>query len=211
MEKLPHRLLEAARRDPKGFAKELKDGKYNASRFTGRPKWMRWLDAAATFHKSGDKAKATLKLVNAFSGRKDTPKHREELNGFVDALEQYIKVFNAKGYKNYRDYLNINKDLTDYVRLTGQISIINENENGIVAYLIKDKVDELTWALELCYPVIQDYIAIKICKCELEKVHVGLIDFTTGKEYLANYSKEEVDEAIKELNKIGKVITQELY
>ncbi|RLD83953.1 MAG: hypothetical protein DRJ10_02465 [Bacteroidetes bacterium] len=102
-------------------------------------------------------------------------------------------------------------ELSDKVRLAGQIGIIHEHRKGFVAYIITDTVNELTWALELRFPIIQNYIANEICNCSAEKVDVGLIDYTSGKEFIANYSNEEIKEAIEELNKIGKVITQELY
>lgn len=208
MNKISITNLEKARSNPSQYGKALLNGSLASNSFGGRPKSMKWYDAVMEYHNTGDISKATSKLEYSFSSRKDTPKNRRELEDLIIALDNYVDEHNKKGYIHFDKTINIDKQLTPQIKISGWIWLLNiKPAGGYSGYIISKEVDEINWMLELRFPIIQDYIASTLYGCKINEVDVGVIDYTTGNHYTTSYSQEDVEDALEELNKIGFTIS----
>ena len=207
MNKLSITNLEKARVNPSKYANDMKNGDLSVSFGGGRAKSLRWHDAVLLYHETGDITKATLKLEQSFSNRKNTPKNRRELEDLIIALDTYVNEHNNKGYIHIDKRVSIVKQLSPQLLISGWVCwLLNMKSNGGYAgYVITKDVDEINWMLELRFPIIQEYIANTLYGCKIEEVDVGIIDYTTGNHYSICFSQEDIDEAEKELNEMGSI------
>lgn len=208
MNKISITNLEKARMNPSKFGKSMLDGTLSSGAFGGRPKSMKWHDAVMEYHKTNDISKAITKLENSFSNRKDTAKNRREVEDLIIALDNYVDEYTKKGFIHFDKTINIDKQLSPVVRLSGWIWLLNmKSAGGYAGYIISKEVDSLNWMLELRFPIIQDYIANTLYGCQITDVDVGVIDYTTGNHYTACYSQGDINDALTELNDISSTIS----
>ena len=207
MNKISITNLEKARMNPSKFGKSMLDGTLSSGAFMGRPKSMKWHDAVMEYHHTNDISKATMRLENSFSHRKDTAKNRKEVESLIIALDTYVNEYTEKGFIYFDKTINIDKQLSPKIRLSGWIWLLNmKSTGGYAGYIISKKVDTHNWMLELRFPIIQDYIANTLYGCQIADVDVGVIDYTTGNHFTIKYSQEDIDEALTELNEISVTI-----
>jgi ribonuclease HI len=207
MKKFSISQLEVARRNANTFANALKNDAKGSS-FGGRPKSVRWLDAIGVYHNSNDISSAINKLSQAFSRRKDTTNNRKELESLIQSLENYVHTHHKLNYIFLEKSHSVEIFLSNKVKITGWIWLLNMKPNGERAgYMISKDIKDTSWQNELRFPIIQDYIANKIYGCELNEVEVGVIDFKTGNHHTKKYSAGEIKRAITELDSIGTTIT----
>ncbi|WP_047449912.1 hypothetical protein [Alistipes sp. ZOR0009] len=208
MNKISITNLEKARSNPSQYGKALLNGSLASNSFGGRPKSMKWHDAVMEYHNTGYISKAISKLEHSFSSRKDTQKNRRELEDLIIALDNYVDEYNKKGYIHFDKTINIDKQLTPQIKISGWIWLLNiKPVGGYSGYIISKDVDEINWMLELRFPIIQDYIASTLYGCKINEVDVGVIDYTTGIHYTTSYSQEDIEDALEELNEIGLTIS----
>lgn len=209
MNKLSITNLEKARVNPSKYATDLLNGGLTAGFGAGRAKSMRWHDAVLVYHDTGDIAKATIKLEQSFSNRKDTRKNRRELEDLIIALDTYVNEFDEKGYIHLDKRVNMSKQISSQLIISGWACwLLNMKEgDGYAGYIITKDVDEINWMLELRFPIIQDYIANTLYGCKINEVDVGVIDYTTGNHYSMCFSQDEIDDAMAELMELSSTIS----
>lgn len=208
MNKLSITNLESARVNPYKYGKAMKEGTLATGFGGGRAKSMRWHDAVLFYHDTGDIIKATSKLEQSFSNRKDTPKNRREIEDLIVALDTYVNEYNEKGYIHIDKRVSIVKQVSSQLMISGWACwLLNMKEDGGYAgFIITKDVDELKWMLELRFPIIQDYIANTLYGCQITDVDVGVIDYTTGNHLTTCYSQEDINDALTELTEISSTI-----
>lgn len=208
MNKLSITNLERARINPSKYGKAIKEGTLATGFGGGRAKSMRWHDAILVYHDTGDITKATSKLEQSFGNRKDTPKNRREIEDLIVAIDTYVSEFNEKGYIHIDKRVNIVKQLSSRLMISGWACwLLNMKEDGGYAgYIITKNVDELNWMLELRFPIIQDYIANTLYGCLTTDVDVGVVDYTTGNHFTTCFSQDDINDALAELAEICSTI-----
>lgn len=201
--------LESARRNPAEFAKAISSStKEEKTPFNRYPQSMRWLNAISRYHNTNDINQAINYMESWFDTRKDNAPNRRALRKFMEALGNYEHNIAAKGYNliNSRESINI---VIRSVTITGIIPVIYmKPSEGFAAYFISRK--NITWAEELKYPIIQNYIATHIFNIDPIIIDVGYIDFTTGDLHEACYSKRQIKEAQDELKNVTDIIIDNL-
>ena len=211
MNKISITNLEKARMNPSKFGKSMLDGTLSSASFGGRPKSMKWHDAVMEYHNTSDISKAVTRLENSFSNRKDTAKNRREVEDLIIALDTYVDEYTKKGFIHFDKTINIDKQLSPRIKLSGWIWLLNmKSVGGYAGYIISKDVDSVNWMLELRFPIIQDYIANTLYGCQIEDVDVGVIDYTTGNHFTMSYSQEDINEALTELTEISSAIDKVL-
>ncbi len=198
--------LEQARKSPIEFAKVLKNGSSSTNEFGGYPKSMRWLNAICEYHKSKNISDAFDSIERGFSNRKDTPKHRKELNLLYKSLENYkIETANQKlSLIKSRESINIKTN--SKITIGGIIPVIYmKAEGGFSAYFIS--VNNPEWNNELKFPVIQSYVSKVIFKTDLEEIEVGYINYLTGEFYGKTFTESEIKARLQELEGVGHTIS----
>lgn len=204
--------LEKARMNPSKFGKSIVEGTLSSGAFGGRPKSMKWHDAVMEYHRTNDISKAISRLENSFSNRKDTAKNRREVEDLIIALDNYVDEYTNKGFIHFDKTININKQLSSKIRLSGWIWLLNrKSTGGYAGYIISKEVDSLNWMWELRFPIIQDYIANTLYGCQITDVDVGVIDYTSGNHFTISYSQKDIHDALAELTKISSTIDKILY
>ncbi|MFV1882974.1 MAG: hypothetical protein ACMZ7B_00585 [Balneola sp.] len=211
MNKFSITKLEEARRNPSKFGNQLKTGANAISFGGGLAKSVKWLYAINSYHESGNINNAISYITQAFSNRKDTKKNREEVEQFIDAIENYVDEHNRLGNIFLQKSYNIDLPITPVLHLKGWIWLLNMTSEGRRrAYQIKKPEDAYNWESELQYPIIQDYVANHIYGCRTKDVDVGVIDFYSGEHSQNSFSNTEIQDAINELNSVGNLITSVL-
>lgn len=205
MSKFSITQLEAARKNPTLFARNLKATSGVKSSFFGRSKFTRWQDSVGEFHKQDDLSKAINYLEKSFSNRADNSKNRNELARFITSLDAYAYQFKKKGFTVLDRRKNIHIDLNTKVFISGQIPIIYMNTNGgFSVYFFSQS--SLGWESELRFPIIQKYFAEDIYGVDFNKIDVGVFCIDNDKFSHKIFSELEIKNAEKELKKIGRVM-----
>lgn len=205
MSKFSITQLENARQNPKQFANNLKATAGTKSSFFGRSKFIRWQDAVGEFHKQNDLAKAINYLEKSFSNRADNSRNRNEVARFISSLDAYVSQFKKKGFALLDRKKNIHIDLNTKIFISGQIPIIYMNTKGGFSVYFFSQVSS-GWESELRFPIIQRYFAEEIYGVDLDKIEVGVFGIDHDKFSQQIFSETEINEATKELKKIGKII-----
>jgi hypothetical protein len=205
MSKFSITQLENARKDPTLFANTLKAAAGTDPAFFGRGKFMRWQDAVGEFHKQNDLTKAINYLEKSFSNRADNPKNRNEVTRFISSLDAYVSQFKKKEFALLDRRKNIHIDLNAKIFISGQIPITYMNTKGGFSIYFFSQVS-LGWENELRFPIIQKYFAEQIYGLDLNKIEVGVFGTDNDKFSQQIFSNNEIKNAEKELEKIGKIL-----
>jgi len=205
MSKFSITQLETARKNPTQFANNLKDTAGVKPSFFGRGKFTRWQDSVGEFHKQNDLSKAINYLEKSFSNRADNSKNRNEVARFISSLDGYAGEFNKKGFTLLDRRKNIHIDLNSKVFISGQIPIIYMNTKGGFSVYFFSQIG-IGWEGELRFPIVQKYFAETVYGVDLNKIEVGIFSTANDKFSQQTFSENEVNDADKELKKIGKVI-----
>ncbi len=205
MRKFSITQLELARKNPKQFANNLKATGGSKPSFFGREKFMRWQDSVSEYHKQNDLASAVSYLEKVFSNRADNSKNRKEVAQLISSLDSYVKEFLKKGFTVMDFRKRIHIDLNTKVFISGQVPVTYMNpKGGFSVYFFSQ--GGLGWESELRFPILQKYFAEQIYGTELESIEVGIFSTATDNFFQQVYTEDEVKDAAKELNKIGKTI-----
>lgn len=208
MKKFSINSLETARKNPAAFKLMLENDKTDGANFWGgRAKSRRWHDAVSIYHQRSDKNEAIQHLIKAFSSRKDTIFNRRELDSLILSLENYIIEYTKLKYLNLEKSLRLSLLITPEIKVTGMIWLINEtSRKGYAGYFVGKEVNKLNWESELRFPIIQNFLSEKY-HCPLNRIEVGLIDYTTGHHHKISYNEDEIHDAVVEFNKIGNLLS----
>ncbi|MBA9073497.1 hypothetical protein GGR22_001623 [Flavobacterium gossypii] len=198
--------LETARINPRDFGAHLRDD--TEEPFNNRPKSVRWLDAVSTYHKTGSISKAIIYLENSFSNRQKNKKNITEVENLVSSLYSYASDHSNLKYTYYNHKHTMEIYLSEKVKTTGWIWIINKTDyGGYSGYIVVNDSDSHNWEKQLRFPLIQNYIAKHIFKCESNLVEVGIINYYEGKHHKISYNKRDIKSAKKELKFLGTEIS----
>jgi len=197
--------LELARINPKDFGTHLKED--SPEPFTNSPKSVRWLNAVGVYHKEGNLSDAINNLENSFSNRKKNKKNIAEVETLINALISYVNDHSFLEYNFFSHRHKMEINLSDKLKTTGWIWIINKTYNGFSGYVIVNDNDSHNWQNQLRFPIIQNYIATKIFKCPIENVEVGIINYYEGKHHKTTFSQEDITYSLNELKLIGNEIS----
>lgn len=205
MSKFSITQLETVRQNPTQFANNMKATVATKPSFFGRGKFMRWQDSVGEFHKQNDLSKAINYLEKSFSNRADNSKNRNEVARFISSLDAYVSQFTKKGFTLLDRRKTIRLDLNAKVYISGQIPVTYMNtKGGFSVYFFSQS--GLGWEDELRFPIVQKYFAEEIYGVDLGKIEVGIFSTVNDKFSQQIFSEAEIEEAEKELNKIGKVM-----
>jgi len=205
MNKFSITQLEVARKNPAQFANNLKAAAGTKSSFFSRGKFMRWQDSVSEFHKQNDLSKAINYLEKSFSNRADNTKNRNEVARFISSLGAYVSQFKKKKFTLMDIRKKIHIDLNPKIFISGQIPITYMNTKGGFSIYFFSQTG-LGWEGELKFPIIQKYFAEDIYGTDLDKIEVGVFSTVNDKYSQQTFSEDEIKDAEKELNKIGKVM-----
>lgn len=197
--------LEVARSNPRGFGVHLRDD--TEEPFNNRPKSVRWLDAVTTYHRNSSLSEAVNYLENSFSNRKQNKKNIAEVETLVSSLYSYVSEHSNLNYNYFSHKHKMEIHLSEKLKMTGWIWIINKTSNGYSGYVIVNDVDSFNWQNQLRFPLIQNYIAKYIFKCHTDEVEVGIVNYYEGKHHKVSYTKKDIKEAKKELKFLGSEIS----
>ncbi|WP_276374290.1 hypothetical protein [Chryseolinea sp. H1M3-3] len=198
--------LEEARRNPAEFGKllnsETKNGGMSFS------KYMAWQHTLFRFHKTKDLPETINYFESLFWGKfVDNRANRNQYEKFLESLNAYIKDHDKNKYKYIDGRVKMDIKLSEKVKITGQIPIVNMSPVGYsVFFLVRGRDD---WEEELKFPVVQNYLSESF-GVKLSEVEVGVYDLEKEKHICKIYSARDVREANVELIKIGRIISSNL-
>jgi len=196
--------LELARQNPTKFAKFLiSDDSGVGARFS---KYMAWQLSVHKYHTTKDLAQAINYFENTFRRNfADNPKNDRERETFIMTLQAYVANHSSLGLNYVEHKKRIAIVLSPKLRITGEVPLINLNNNfGYSAYFFTK--DSTTWEAELRFPIVQNFIA-NFYGVDLSEVEVGVFGLDNEKHSQTTYSDQDVTDAEKELNAIGQTIT----
>lgn len=197
--------LESARQNPTQFAQTLKSNDSGGgARFS---KYMAWQLSVFKYHTTNDLSQAINYFENTFRRNfADSPKNDRQREDFILTLQAYATEHDKLGLTYVEHKKRIGIDLSQKLKITGEIPLIHLNSNfGYSAYFFTK--DSTTWESELKFPVIQDYMA-NFYGVDLSEVVVGIFGIDTEQHSQITYSDQDVVDAINELNRIGQTITR---
>ena len=197
--------LELARINPRDFGVHLRDDAEEP--FNNRPKSVRWLDAVSTYHRNTSMSEAVNYLENSFSNRKQSKKNIAEVETLVNSLYSYVSDHSNLNYNYFSHKHKMEIHLSEKLKITGWIWIVNKTSNGYSGYIVVNDTDSNNWHNQLRFPLIQNYIAKHIFNCTTDEVEVGIINYYEGKHHKITYSKKDIKEAKKELKFLGSEIS----
>lgn len=197
--------LEMARKNPTDFGTHLRDD--DEEPFNSRPKSVRWLDATSVYHKNSNLSEAITYLQNSFRNRKQTKKNIKEVETLVQSLCIYVNDHLELNYNHYNHKHKIEIYLSQKLKTSGWIWIINTTPSGYSAFIVVNEQDSINWQNQLRFPIIQNYIANKLFNCPIENVEVGIINYFEGKHYKTCFQQDTIKNALEELKIIGSQIS----
>ena len=209
MAKLSLTQIEVARKNPKAFAKLLKD-KSRESNVFRYSKWMVWRNTVFHWHKTQDEAGSIIYLTNAWDRHfKQTAKNILEREKFIFKLQAYIANQSEEGYFFIESRKRISIPINLKLIITGEISIINMNNHSgySLFFLVKDMFN---WEYELRFPLIQNYFSETEYGVPLSDVEVGFYCFDIDEFICKSFSASEIKDAMNEIHQIGNAISTNL-
>jgi hypothetical protein len=196
--------LENARNHPIEFARSLKN---KESPFRNS-KYLALQNAVLFYHKIKDKDKALvyfMEKLNKFSFQKK----KREKDEYLINLHRYIHEYQNSGYSFIESRKRINLKIASNIFITGQIPIIYLKPN--LGYCVLFFIQKFSiWDKELRFPIVQDYFSTQEYKCNINEIDVGVYCFETNKYHTKSFSRPTIDSAITELNRIGRIMEENL-
>jgi hypothetical protein len=205
MKKISFSQLESARKNPAAFGKSLSMPSTGTPRFS---KYMAWQLAVYKYHKEKNNLSKAISYFESTFLRNfaDNPKNSIEREQFIEQLRLYIENDKMKKLTFIENKKRINIPLTNKLRLGGELPLIKMNDKfGYSVYFFCR--ESATWETELRFPIIQNFVAKNLYNVDLSEVEVGVYSLDFKKHLQSTYSESDVQEAIKELNKIGNIVS----
>ena len=196
--------LEIARSNPLQFAKSLKS-KTRGNTFFNYSRWMAWQNAVHEWNKNNSQSGAINYLTNALSNFKIVQKKPKEGGYYIDKLQAYISSHITNGYYSLESKHRVLIDINPIVSISGQIPVINMNNNSGYSIILLAKED-LPLDSELKFPLLQNYFASKVYGVEVSEVEVGYYNFERERFITKSFSKIKITKALKEVSNIADVI-----
>jgi hypothetical protein len=113
--------------------------------------------------------------------------------------DQFIKYFKAYEKMNF-EWVDGNRqmkwNMASNSKLTGLTPWVVENEKGLYSYLITQ--NEIDWKNELRFPLFQKYLSDATLKCNLDKLHIGVFNLSTGSFDFNCFSTKQIKETVEE-------------
>jgi uncharacterized protein YkuJ len=205
MKKISFSQLESARKNPIAFVDSLSNPNGGTPRFS---KFMAWQLAVHHYHKErGDLPKAINYFETTFMRNfADNAKNTAEREGLILELVAYSNDNKKKKLTYVEHKKRINIPLTGKIRLGGELPLIKMNNKGGYSIYFFSR-ESTNWEEELRFPIIQYFVATTLYNVDFSEVEVGIYSLELHKHLQKSYSKKEVDEAVKELNNIGRTIS----
>lgn len=207
MNRISFNQLESARKNPTAFAKSLKDGS-STIRFKKPPKFTIWKNAVFFYHKEkNDLSKAINYFQNSFLKHyADNRKNEVECENWILELQAYANNEIKKDLTWFDKKVRAKISLTSKIELGGELPLIKMNNKGGYSIYFFSRESTL-WEGELRFPVIQNYVASTLYNVDLNMVEVGVYSVDLRKHLQRSYSDNDVQDAVKELNAIGKAVS----
>jgi hypothetical protein len=196
------RDLEEALRNPGAWAREQGGkGKSRYSRFNA----LR--STALDFHKNNDVTVAQKLLEERFRKSFRVTKGNDE---YFEMLDTYATSFAALGttFVRARDNIVVSlpDEFDDQFQVSGQIARLDMHpDGGYRAWMFARKADP--WQGELRFPLLQTACAQQL-NVPLEEVVPGMYEFSTGVYTQCQYTKRQVQAAMRKLSQLLKEIKQ---
>jgi hypothetical protein len=195
--------LETARHNPMDFAKSLKLP-IDKGGFYGRSQFIRWQDAVNEYHKTNNLSDALNYIEKSFSNYANTSKNRKSYESYLISLDAYVASVKKSG-NIYLKKETIKIPLNSKSMITGRVPVSFMNKKGGFSLYFFSKVSS-GWNTELRFPIIQNYFSKEVYGTDLGKIAVGIFSIQDNKFFEHSYSIEEIEDAEKELGRIGRAI-----
>ncbi|MEQ6123994.1 hypothetical protein AAON49_07345 [Pseudotenacibaculum sp. MALMAid0570] len=197
--RIPHSKLEDIRSNPKNHEEILKPAVF------GNSKYLRWKNGINHYHKVKNLNKAVQHFINLFENNfVSSTANKREMEKYISDLEVYVSSFERLGNGVVKMNDRINISLKKGNTLYGEISRFDmTKKTKFEIYLIIKK--DYYWQSELRFPIIQHYYAKKYVR-SYEDISIGVYCIELGKHFLKNYSKEEIEEALSEIDSISELL-----
>jgi hypothetical protein len=205
MNKISFSQLESARENPTAFGKSLSMPSSGTPRFS---KYMAWQLAVYKYHKEKNNLSKAISYFEAIFLRNfaDNPKNNFEREEFIEQLQFYIKDDSKKNLIFIENKKRISIPLTSKLRFGGELPLIKMNDKlGYSVYFFSR--ESVTWETELKFPIIQNYVAKSLYNVDLSEVEVGIYSLDLKTHLQSKYSESDVQDAIKELNTVGNLVS----
>lgn len=198
MEKFSITRLEEARKNPITFAKSLKTPSENTTRFS---KFMAWRNSIFYYHNEKDLDKSIIYLNDTYLRNfADNFKNREELEGFIQSLINYVGELTRKKIHHFKSKERISLKIKPGLEITGEVPLIFMNEAlGYDIYFLS-KID-YDWEDELKFPILQGYFA-DFFDCDVSEVNIGIFSSETDSFYSKSFDDEDVKMYYNELSNV---------
>lgn len=198
--------LEEARKNPRTFALSLKDADEGKG-FAIKSMFLDWQRAISYYHNGSDENETIKYFTSAFKNHfKDNSVNAVKLEDHILKLQNYIRDTESKKLFFCDKAKKISIQLTSSLKMTGLIPIVYLNgRNGYSACFFQKSDGD--WKDQLKYPVLQNYVATSLYRCDAKIVQVGIYSFESDEHQLHNFSSKEINNSLVELNELGSEIS----
>ncbi|RZL62200.1 MAG: hypothetical protein EOO93_09940 [Pedobacter sp.] len=186
--------MEEARFNPQTVASDLE--KKNSFGSKGSFKGT-FSNFTGKFHSGNDSEVLNSQLADAYKlsfvtnaeNTRRTEKYCEAFKSYTD----YMKI-NEFGLDNI--FTRINWNILPDIFLGGNSPILCSNDSRNIAFSIEE--NSVQWEDQLKYPLFQMYLAEHYCKCDVDKVEVGIFNIHTKGFEFKVFEDVELDNAFEE-------------
>lgn len=187
-------VLENARKDPAFYVQSLLNG---VERKGQQGMFSYWRSVARLIHeKQIEIGEAIGILENKFSRFNPTAANKVKQNGLIESLIRYNREFLKNNFEFEKGGKRILWDIHNEVRLTGNTPWVVKRKNQFYSFLYTEK--DFDWTNELRFPLLQNYIAKEIAKCENSIMNIGIYNLENANFDFRVYDEEQIEDAISE-------------
>lgn len=207
MNKISFSQLESARKSPSAFAKSLNDGG-NPFRSKKPAKFTIWKNAVFNYHKEKNNLSKAIKYFESsyLKHYVDNRKNVIECGTWIEDLHIYVNDEIERKLSTFDRKLRVSIPLTHKIKLGGELPLIKMNNKGGYSIYFFSR-ESTAWEGELRFPIIQYFVATSLYNVDLSEVEVGVYSLDFKKHLQMTYSASDVEDAIIELNSIGKAVS----
>jgi hypothetical protein len=163
--------------------------------------FAQWKTIARELHvKELSISDALNKLSLLYSMWNINPRNAVRSDFFHEALVQYEKLFNKKGWTLLEGNHRMKWPLHQQVTLGGYTPWVASKGESYFSYLFTEK--SFDWKEELRFPLIQHYLATKILDCDMKDLQIGVYSLADHSFNLKNFSPREIALARNETRRI---------
>lgn len=208
--KIPLKDIEWVRRDPSGYAAYRKDKSSGQASVRGPSFYGFWRIAAFHYHKlAGDREAAISHYIELVKNNLiENKKNQRKLDEHVGYLNDYFDDFEKLNSFPSETRKRIDVVAGSGIHVTGEVPRIDVVlAGGFAAVFFEKKKGD--WKTELRFPFLQHHLS-ELLGCKVGDVAVGVFCLETRQHELVVFQRQEIDNAIKELDRLFKKVRTSL-